>query len=87
MTLVPALDPANPEDFFLFVSNDNDFITQNGYQVGAPYKDESGADIDTIVLVYRLNAANAGEIIARAGFCPRAINTCPALKLTGLYPA
>ncbi len=47
MTLVPALDPANPQDFFLFVSNDNDFITQNGYQVGAAYKDESGADIDT----------------------------------------
>lgn len=54
MTLVPALDPANPQDFFLFVSNDNDFITQNGYQVGASYKDESGADIDTLLLVYRL---------------------------------
>jgi hypothetical protein len=54
MALVPALDPANPQDFFLFVSNDNDFITQNGYQVGAPYKDASGADIDTLILVYRL---------------------------------
>ena len=54
MALVPALDPANPHDFFLFVSNDNDFITQNGYQVGAPYKDESGADIDTMFLVYRV---------------------------------
>jgi hypothetical protein len=54
MTLVPALDPSNPQDFFLFVSNDNDFITQNGYQVGAPYKDESGADIDTLLLVYRV---------------------------------
>jgi hypothetical protein len=27
MALVPALDPANPQDFFLFVSNDNDFVT------------------------------------------------------------
>jgi hypothetical protein len=54
MALVPALDPANPQDFFLFVSNDNDFITQNGYQVGAVYKDASGADIDTLILVYRL---------------------------------
>jgi hypothetical protein len=54
MTLVSALDPANPQDFFLFVSNDNDFITQNGYQVGAPYQDESGADIDTMLLVYRV---------------------------------
>jgi hypothetical protein len=55
MTLVPALDPANPNDYFLFITNDNDFITQNGYQVGAPYKDEaSGAEVDTILLVYRI---------------------------------
>lgn len=54
MALVPALDPANPRDFFLFVSNDNDFITQDGFQVGAPYKDDSGADVDTLLLVYRL---------------------------------
>jgi hypothetical protein len=54
MALVPALDPANPRDFFLFVSNDNDFITQNGFQVGAAYKDPSGADVDTMLLVYRI---------------------------------
>ncbi|HEY4141430.1 MAG TPA: esterase-like activity of phytase family protein [Pseudolabrys sp.] len=54
MALAPALDPANPRDFFLFVSNDNDFITQNGFQVGAAYKDASGADVDTMILVYRV---------------------------------
>jgi len=27
----------------LFVSNDNDFITQDGYQAGDAYKDPSGA--------------------------------------------
>jgi hypothetical protein len=55
MTLVPALDPANPNDYFLFITNDNDFITQNGYQVGTAYKDEaSGADVDTMLLVYRI---------------------------------
>jgi len=54
MALLPALDPQNPRDFFLFVSNDNDFITQNGFQVGAAYKDPSGADVDTMVLVYRV---------------------------------
>src|SRR5712691_12912599 len=54
MALVPALDPANPRDFFLFVTNDNDFITQNGYQVGAAYRDASGADVDTMFLVYRI---------------------------------
>jgi hypothetical protein len=52
MTLVPALDPANPRDFFLFVSNDNDFITKNGFQVGQKY--EGAADVDTMILVYRL---------------------------------
>lgn len=54
MALVPALDPVNPRDYYLFVSNDNDFITQNGYQVGAAYKDKSGVDVDTLILVYRL---------------------------------
>ena len=54
MTLVPALDPANPNDYFLFITNDNDFITQNGYQVGEIYKDASGADVDTMLLVYRI---------------------------------
>jgi hypothetical protein len=52
--LAPALDPANPNDYLLFITNDNDFITQSGYQVGAAYKDASGADVDTMLLVYRI---------------------------------
>jgi hypothetical protein len=58
MTLLPALDPANPRDYFLFVSNDNDFITQNGFMAGAPYKDPSHANVDTMVLVYRVTLPN-----------------------------
>ena len=54
MALAPALDPANPNDYFLFVTNDNDFITQNGYQAGTPYKDASGVEVDTMILVYRI---------------------------------
>ena len=54
LALVPALDPANPNDYFLFVTNDNDFITQNGYQAGRAYKDPSGLEIDTMILVYRI---------------------------------
>ena len=54
MALVPALDPANPNDYFLFVTNDNDFITQNGYQIGAAYADASGLEVDTMILVYRI---------------------------------
>jgi hypothetical protein len=55
MGLVPALDRAHPHDFFLFVANDNDFITQKGFQVGSAYKDPSGVDIDTRFLVYRIS--------------------------------
>ncbi len=54
MALFPALDRQNPRDFFLLVSNDNDFITQHGFAAGAAYKDPSGADVDTMILVYRL---------------------------------
>jgi hypothetical protein len=61
MALVPALDPANPRDFFLFVVNDNDFITQNGFQVGAAYKDPSGVDVDTMLLVYRVTLPDLGR--------------------------
>ena len=34
MALVPANDPANPDDYFLFVGNDNDFLTSDGRMRG-----------------------------------------------------
>jgi hypothetical protein len=52
LALVPALDPAAPNDWFLFVGNDNDFITTSGFQDGAAYA--AAFDNDTMVLVYRL---------------------------------
>jgi hypothetical protein len=54
MGLVPALDPDHPRDFFLFVGNDNDFITQHGFHAGADYRDASGVDLDTMLLVFRV---------------------------------
>ena len=54
MTLVPALDPAAPNDYFLFVGNDNDFITQSGLQDGVAYAHPSGMENDSMLLVYRL---------------------------------
>jgi hypothetical protein len=54
MTLVPALDPAAPNDYFLFVGNDNDFITQNGLQDGVAYAHPAGMENDSMLLVYRL---------------------------------
>lgn len=52
LAMVPALDPFAPDDWFLFVGNDNDFITASGFQDGAAYGERF--ENDTMVLVYRL---------------------------------
>ena len=52
--MVPVGDKQAPNDYFLFVGSDNDFITQDGHMVGQSYKDASGANVDTLVLVYRV---------------------------------
>lgn len=52
LALVPAFDPGAPNDWFLLVGNDNDFITTNGFQDGAPYA--AALDNDNMVLVYRV---------------------------------
>jgi hypothetical protein len=54
MAVVPVGDQKAPNDYFLFVGSDNDFITQDGHMVGQSYKDASGANVDTLVLVYRV---------------------------------
>lgn len=54
MSIAPALDPAAPDDYFMFVANDNDFLTQDGYQVGAAYKAADGAEVDTMFQVFRV---------------------------------
>jgi len=60
LTLVPCLDQAQPDDFFLLVGNDNDFITHDGMMVGKAYDgiitkpgDETVENHNRI-LVYRL---------------------------------
>ncbi|PVM92422.1 hypothetical protein DDF62_04575 [Caulobacter radicis] len=61
LAIVPALDPAAPNDVFLLVGSDNDFQTARG-KVGdlafdaAPKTPEGAptADNDSLVLVYRL---------------------------------
>ncbi|KAG5459818.1 MAG: esterase-like activity of phytase-domain-containing protein [Olpidium bornovanus] len=52
LALASALDPDRPDDYFLFVGNDNDFLTTDGFQVGVPYN--AGVDVPTTILVYRL---------------------------------
>ncbi|HEY2110272.1 MAG TPA: esterase-like activity of phytase family protein, partial [Dongiaceae bacterium] len=54
LALLPVGDGAAPDDYFLLVGSDNDFITQHGSMQGKPYADASGKDVDTVVLVYRV---------------------------------
>ena len=54
MAVVPVGDKQAPNDYFLFVGSDNDFITQDGHMVGQSYIDASGYNVDTLVLVYRV---------------------------------
>lgn len=59
LALAPAHDPKAPNDFFLLVGSDNDFISQDGMMAGKPYKDSSGANVDTLVLAYRVRLPQA----------------------------
>jgi hypothetical protein len=59
MALAPADDPKAPNDYFLFIGSDNDFITQDGMMAAKPYADASGANVDTLVLVYRVSLSPA----------------------------
>lgn len=54
LALVPALDPAARNDYFLFVGNDNDFVTQHGLHDNIAYADASGVENDSMLLVFRL---------------------------------
>jgi hypothetical protein len=54
MALLPVMDQGAPNDYFLVVGSDNDFITTKGSMQGKPYSDAIGKDIDTVVLVYRI---------------------------------
>ena len=59
MALLPALDPSAPLDWFLFVANDNDFLTIDGFQAGAAYA--ADFDNDTMFLAYRVRIAEVPE--------------------------
>ena len=52
LALAPALDPTAPDDFFLFIGNDNDFSTTDGFQDGAAFK--ASLSTDSMILAYRL---------------------------------
>jgi hypothetical protein len=50
-----ALAPSEvPGQDILLVGSDNDFITQHGHMAGKPYADGSGANVDTLVMAWRV---------------------------------
>ncbi|WP_448100193.1 esterase-like activity of phytase family protein [Luteibacter jiangsuensis] len=53
MDLVPALDTEHPDDWFLLVGNDNDFIARHCVMDGR--RCDSAIDNDNRILVYRLS--------------------------------
>jgi hypothetical protein len=59
LALLPALDPTAPNDYFLFIANDNDFATTDGFQAGAAYND--GKNLDTMFLAWRVTIAPVPE--------------------------
>jgi hypothetical protein len=52
MDLLPVLDPAHPDDWYLLVGNDNDFIAKHCVMEGQAC--DSPIDNDNRILVYRL---------------------------------
>lgn len=90
LAVVPIGDRHAPNDYFLFVGSDNDFITQDGHMAGQPYKDASGANVDTLVLVYRVTLPTyvpprparfdlrSGAITTIATILTRLINASPS---------
>ena len=57
LSIVSANDAANPNDYFLFIGNDNDFSTQTGVYkdaTGVNQSYDAGLENDTVVLAYRV---------------------------------
>ncbi len=52
LALAPALDAANPDDYFLFIGNDNNFSTNGGFQDSGSYN--ASPNIDSMILAYRV---------------------------------
>jgi hypothetical protein len=72
MSLVSALDPSAANDYFLFIANDNDFLTQSGvmplangdkflYDASVNYAPGLWADNDTVFLAYRVTISRVPE--------------------------
>lgn len=57
LAFVPVNESGSDGEYFLFSMSDNDFITQNGYYNSGrdEYKDSSGFNLDSQMLVFRVS--------------------------------
>lgn len=89
MGLAPALEEAAPQDFFLLVGNDNDFMTANGRINGQNFDASlTGArgsgNNDSLVLVYRLSLPTYVDPMALAAMRISGPAIARATSLAGL---
>lgn len=81
LALMPALDSTAPDDFFLFVGNDNDFSTSSGFMDGASFN--SSPNIDTMILAYRVTLPGVSYVpIITTQPASRSVNVGQSATLT-----
>ncbi|KAF7291259.1 Phytase-like domain-containing protein [Mycena indigotica] len=64
LALAPAGVPGAPDDYFLFVASDNDFISTQGVSLGVPF--DAGEDVDSQFLVFRVTLPGAAAGVKAA---------------------
>jgi hypothetical protein len=70
LALVSALDPSAPNEYFLFIGNDNDFLTGTGRYLdanGALQSYNAGLENDTMVLAFRVQVVPEPASLALLG--------------------
>ena len=91
LSVVPCLDAANPNDYFLLVGNDNDFITSTGTMLGQSYngvetQTSGSGSSETVenknrILVYRVTLPGFVD----PGLVVSATNRAPVMASKSLY--
>ena len=91
LSVVPCLDAANPNDYFLLVGNDNDFITSTGTMLGQSYNGvvtptSGSGSSETVenknrILVYRVTLPSFVD----PGLVVSATNRAPVMASKSLY--
>jgi hypothetical protein len=88
LSLVPVLDPSAPNDYFLMVGNDNDFIGTSVTMLGGAPVDASNPAVDPLkyaentnrILVYRVTLPGYVD----PGLVISAVNRSPVMSSTSL---